>query len=68
MRKAKEEMLAEVYRLLVINLGEPPIKFDWRYEPVDKSDDKDEEDNEGDGNEEDDEDLDEELDDEELEE
>ena len=61
MRKAKEEMLAEVYHLLVMNLGEPPIKFDWRYEPVDKSDDKDEEDNEGDGNEEDDEDVDEEY-------
>ena len=25
----KEEMLAEVYRVLVISLGEPPVAFDW---------------------------------------
>ncbi len=34
LRAEKQKMLAEVYRLLVINLGEPPTKFSWR--PVDK--------------------------------
>jgi len=60
MRKAKEKMLAEIYRLLVMNLGEPPVKFDWRYEPKDKDDDKgdddedenEDEDEDGDGDEE----------------
>ncbi len=33
LRQAKEKMLVEVYRLLVMNLGEPPIRFSWRYEP-----------------------------------
>ena len=40
MREAKEKMLAEVYRMLVLNLGEPPAEFTWRY----KSKDKDKED------------------------
>jgi bleomycin hydrolase len=31
----KDEMLAEVYRLLVFNLGEPPREFTWRYETTD---------------------------------
>jgi bleomycin hydrolase len=28
---AKSAALAEVYRLLVLNLGEPPAEFEWRY-------------------------------------
>ncbi|MCP4567547.1 MAG: aminopeptidase [FCB group bacterium] len=28
----KEKMLAEIYRLLVMNLGQPPTEFVWRYE------------------------------------
>lgn len=32
MRAAKKAMLADVYRVLVLNLGQPPAKFDWRYE------------------------------------
>lgn len=38
LRKAKEKMLAEVYRILVMNYGQPPKKFDWRYEPKTKKD------------------------------
>jgi len=40
MRQAKEKMLSEIYRLLVMNFGEPPVTFDWRYEPKDKEDEK----------------------------
>lgn len=36
MRAAKEKMLAEVYRVLVLNLGEPPVEFTWRYKAKDK--------------------------------
>ncbi len=57
LRKAKEKMLAEVYRMLVMNLGQPPKTFDWRYEPKDKDDDDDDED--GDHDDDDDEDHDE---------
>ncbi len=39
LRKAKEKMLAEVYRILVMNMGQPPAKFDWRYEQKSKKDD-----------------------------
>ena len=28
-------MLAEIYRILVINLGEPPAEFSWRFEDKD---------------------------------
>jgi len=28
----KKKMLAEIYRMLVMNLGEPPTKFQWRFE------------------------------------
>lgn len=35
LRKAKEEMLSEVYRLLAIHLGEPPETFQWRYKDKD---------------------------------
>lgn len=58
MREAKVRMLAEVYQVLVVNLGEPPEEFTWRHK------DKDDGDDEGDDNEEDgdDEDGDEEED------
>ncbi|NVY95998.1 C1 family peptidase [Lactobacillus sp. DCY120] len=29
--QTKEQMLAEVYRILVYTIGEPPTKFDWSY-------------------------------------
>ncbi|MCK4293674.1 MAG: C1 family peptidase [Planctomycetes bacterium] len=32
MRTQKTKMLGEVYRMLVMNLGEPPKKFEWRFE------------------------------------
>ncbi len=35
LRRAKSKMLAEIYRMLVINLGEPPKEFTWRYEDKD---------------------------------
>ncbi len=31
-RKFKEDKLIEVYRLLGMNIGEPPTEFEWRYE------------------------------------
>ena len=31
MREVKPKMLSEVYRVLVLNLGEPPEEFSWRY-------------------------------------
>jgi bleomycin hydrolase len=36
LRAGKNEVLAEVYRLLVIHFGEPPSEFEWRY-PLRKS-------------------------------
>ncbi len=35
LRAEKAKVLAEVYRLLAINLGEPPAKFSWRFEDKD---------------------------------
>ena len=35
LRAEKARVLAEVYRILVINLGEPPAKFSWRFEDKD---------------------------------
>jgi bleomycin hydrolase len=35
LRAEKAKMLAEVYRILVINLGEPPANFAWRFEDKD---------------------------------
>ncbi len=32
----REEMMQEVYRMLVLNLGVPPTEFNWRYEDKDK--------------------------------
>jgi len=43
---AKQTMLAEVYRILVMNLGEPPQEFTWRYKAKKDSDKKDDEDTE----------------------
>ena len=37
LRKRREKMLAEVYRLLVLNLGKPPAEFTWRYETNDST-------------------------------
>lgn len=31
LRAMKQDVLREVYRFLVINMGEPPAAFDWRY-------------------------------------
>jgi len=31
LRKEKEKILTDVYRILVISLGTPPAKFNWRY-------------------------------------
>jgi len=42
MREAKPGMLAEVYRVLVLNLGEPPQEFAWRHKAKDKGDKDDE--------------------------
>ncbi|MCK4306049.1 MAG: aminopeptidase, partial [Candidatus Eisenbacteria sp.] len=38
LRERKEGMLAEVYRMLVLNLGQPPREFTWRYEKSDSTD------------------------------
>jgi bleomycin hydrolase len=32
----KVEMLSEIYRMLALNLGEPPTEFQWRYKSKDK--------------------------------
>jgi bleomycin hydrolase len=32
----KVEMLSEIYRMLALNLGEPPTEFEWRYKNKDK--------------------------------
>ncbi len=37
LNKEKIKMLSEIYRILAINLGEPPTSFEWRYK--DKSGD-----------------------------
>jgi len=38
MRLARDRMMAEVYRMLVLNMGEPPVEFTWRYKVKDKKD------------------------------
>ncbi len=35
MRVAKTRMMAEIYRMLVLNLGEPPAEFTWRHKTKD---------------------------------
>ncbi len=37
LRAQKEKMLGEIYRMLVLNLGEPPTEFQWRYEEKDST-------------------------------
>ena len=37
LRKHKIEMLKDIYKLLAINLGEPPVKFNWRFTDKDGS-------------------------------
>lgn len=32
LRAIKKEFMAEVYRFLALNLGEPPAEFEWRFE------------------------------------
>lgn len=32
LRTEKTKMLSEVYKMLVLNLGQPPIEFQWRFE------------------------------------
>jgi bleomycin hydrolase len=41
LRSTKNEVLAEVYRLLVLHLGEPPSEFEWRYPVRKKKESKD---------------------------
>ena len=38
LRSLKDEALGEIYRILVLNLGEPPVEFDWRYRHTRKPD------------------------------
>lgn len=42
LRELKAEAMGDVYRFLVLNLGEPPAEFSWRYEKKkkDKSDEE----------------------------
>jgi bleomycin hydrolase len=35
LRKAKEEMLIDIYKILVFHMGEPPAEFIWRYKDKD---------------------------------
>jgi len=37
LRAEKEIMLAEVYKMLAMNIGEPPTEFEWRYEDIDST-------------------------------
>ncbi|WP_347838166.1 C1 family peptidase [uncultured Draconibacterium sp.] len=37
LQEMRTEMMKEVYRMLVLNLGVPPTKFSWRYEDKDKN-------------------------------
>jgi len=60
MRLAKEEMLSDVYRMLVMNCGQPPTEFQWQYKP--KDDEKDDDSDDDDDNDADDDDDDDEND------
>jgi len=35
LRAEKETILAEIYKMLAVNLGEPPTEFEWRFEDQD---------------------------------
>ncbi|MBC8514889.1 C1 family peptidase [bacterium] len=37
LRTLKDRMMAEVYRILAIHIGEPPSTFDWQYEDKDEA-------------------------------
>ncbi len=37
LRQEKGKMMSEVYRMLVLNFGEPPKEFQWRYEGKDST-------------------------------
>lgn len=37
LEKEKVEMLKDIYKMLVINLGEPPTTFEWRYTDKDNN-------------------------------
>lgn len=52
MRQARKKMLADVYRLLVMNLGEPPTQFGWRHKVKDTKDNDSEDGVDQDGDEE----------------
>ena len=39
LRKLKQQSMNDVYRFLAINLGEPPVEFEWRYEIKKDNDD-----------------------------
>jgi len=42
LRTEKRKALKEIYRFLVINLGEPPTEFEWRYKLKKKKEEKSE--------------------------
>jgi bleomycin hydrolase len=70
LRAEKEKMLAEVYKILVINLGAPPKEFTWRYEDKkkkDKDSEKEDDDDDEDNDDADDDDADDEDEDDENE-
>jgi len=35
LEKIKIKMLSDIYKMLVLSLGEPPVKFEWRYKTKD---------------------------------
>ena len=37
LQEKKVEMLGDIYRILVLSLGEPPANFEWRYKKTDSS-------------------------------
>lgn len=41
LREMKHEAMAEVYRFLALNLGEPPAEFEWRYRTKKRDDSSD---------------------------
>lgn len=42
LRELKKGAMEEIYRFLVLNLGEPPTEFEWRYEKKESGSDGDE--------------------------
>ncbi|MCK5000829.1 MAG: hypothetical protein KAS23_14905, partial [Anaerohalosphaera sp.] len=62
--QAKGQMLADIYKILAINLGTPPTEFVWRYE-TSKAQETDDEDADEDGDEDADDDDDADADDDE---